>query len=93
MDNEELQTCLDFIDSEKPLGDWTSKPSVPATTVPVTNTSGFPMHVEITGGTVTAVKIDGVTVGARVSGSFRVRSNSTLAVTYSAVPTWQWFVE
>jgi hypothetical protein len=99
MDNEELQTCLDVIDGNKPLGDWLDKPAVPATTVPVTNTSGFPMHVEVSanGATITAVKIDGLTIGnptARVLGSYRVRNGSTIALTYTvATPTWQWFYE
>ena len=91
MDDAELQTCLDVIESHKPLGDWASKPAVPATTVAVTNTSPYTMDVVITGGTVTAVKVDGVTIGALVAGRFRVRSGSTIAWVGSAAPTWQWF--
>lgn len=91
MDDAELQTCLDVIESHKPLGDWASKPAVAATTVPVTNTSPYAMDVVITGGTVTAVKVDGVTIGALTSGRFRVRSGSTIAWVGSGAPTWQWF--
>ena len=95
MDDAELQTCLDVIESHKPLGDWASKPAVPATNVPVTNTSPYTMSVEINanGATITNVKVDGVTIGNRITGSFRVRSGSTISIAYTvATPTWQWFV-
>ena len=76
-----------------PKGDWTAKPAVPASTVEATNTSGHPMWVEIAGGTVTVVKVDGVTIGARISGAFFVRPGSKISITYSAAPTWQWFYQ
>jgi hypothetical protein len=72
-------------------GDWSGKPAVPASTVATTNSSSRPMWVEVTAGTVTVVKVDGVTVGARTSGMFVVRPGSTIAITYSVAPTWQWF--
>lgn len=93
MDDTQLQTCLDVIDSNKPLGDWIGKPAVAATNVAVKNTSGYAMWVEIDGGTVTGVKVDGVTVGNRITGMFRVRNNSTIAWVGSGAPTWQWFYE
>lgn len=73
-------------------GDWASKPAVPLTTVAVTNNSGSTAWVEITGGTVTAVKVDNVTIGTRVAGMFLVRPGSTISWTGSAAPTWQWFL-
>lgn len=73
-------------------GDWAGKPAVPATTVTATNNSGHTAWVEITGGTVTAVKVDGVTIGTRVAGMFLVRPDSTIAWVGSAAPTWQWFL-
>lgn len=92
MDNVEYAALLNYVNSVTPLGDWTAKPALAATTVPVTNNSGHKMNVEITGGTVTAVKVDGVTIGARVSGSFPVRNGSTIAWVGSVAPTsWQWF--
>lgn len=91
MDSQQLDELLEYRNSLIADGDWTNKPAIPATTVPATNTSKRPMHVEVTGGTVTEVKVDGVIVGARVSGSFYVRPGSTIALTYSAAPTWQWF--
>ena len=74
-----------------PKGDWTAKPAIPASTVAATNTSGRTMWVEIAGGTVTVVKVNGVTIGARTTGMFVVRPGSTIAITYSVAPTWQWF--
>jgi hypothetical protein len=91
MDNEQLKALEAVNEEAVPTGDWSGKPAVPATTVAATNTSARGMFVEVTGGTVTAVKVDNVTVGARVSGSFYVRPGSTIALTYSAAPTWQWF--
>jgi hypothetical protein len=92
MDPQQLSTLQQHMDKSLTDGDWAGKPAVPATTVTVTNASGHPMFVEITGGTVTAVKVDGVTIGARTSGMFYVRPESTIAWVGSAAPTWQWFV-
>lgn len=91
IDDKQLRVLQIMNDSVRPTGDWTSKPAVPLTTVVATNTSGYDMNVEITGGTVTAVKVDGVTVGSRTSGSFYVKAGSTIAWVGSAAPTWQWF--
>lgn len=91
MDDDQLRTCLAVINDEKARGDWSDKPAIPATTVAATNTTDDTMWVEVTGGTVTVVKVDGVTVGSRVSGMFIVRPGSTIALTYSVAPTWQWF--
>jgi hypothetical protein len=91
MDVAQLQTLQNVQDGDLPRGDWTGKPAVPASTVAATNTSGHTMIVEIAAGTVTVVKVDNVTVGARTSGAFRVRNGSTIAITYSVAPTWQWF--
>lgn len=72
-------------------GDWSDKPAIPASTVAATNTSSHLMWVEVVGGTVTVVAVDGVTTG-RVVGAFFLRPGSTIAITYSVVPTaWHWF--
>lgn len=91
VDVQQLRATQAAANDTVPKGDWVGKPAVPATTVNATNTSGHTMWVEIAGGTVTVVKVDGVTIGARISGAFRVRPGSTIAITYSVVPTWQWF--
>lgn len=91
MDDAQLAVCQAVLDSKKHAGDWTDKPGVPATNTPITNTLAYPVHVEIAGGTVTGVKVDGVTVGSRTSGSFRVRPGGTIAWVGTGAPTWQWF--
>lgn len=91
MDDKQLLVLQGVVNDGTAKGDWTGKPAIPASTTPVTNNSGRNMFVEIAGGTVTVVKVDGVTVGARVAGSFFVRAGSTIAITYSVAPTWQWF--
>jgi len=93
MDLDEYNTLIAVAEKQKPLGDWTAKPAVAATTVAMTNTTPHKMRVEVTGGTVTGVKVDGVTVGARTSGSFSVRPGSTIAWIGSAAPTMQWFFD
>jgi hypothetical protein len=64
-------------------------PAVPLTTVPVTNTSPLPATVVISGGTVTTVLIGGVSAGSG-DGTYTVPAGTTIAVTYSAAPTWTW---
>ena len=90
-DNVQLKALQDYNEGFKPKGDWANKPAVPATTVTVENLTGYDFLVEVTGGTVTAVKVDGVTIGARTSGSFLVRNESTIAWVGTGAPTWQWF--
>ena len=90
MDVDQFRTLRAASHEQFPLGDWVSKPAIAATTVPVTNEAGNTMWVEVVGGTVTAVTIDGVSIG-RVVGMFLVRPGSTIALTYSAAPTWKWF--
>lgn len=91
VDVDQFNTTRLAAEAQKRTGDWVGKPAVPATTVTATNDSGYPMFVEVTGGTVTAVKVDGVTVGTRTSGLFYVRNGSTIAWVGSGAPTWQWF--
>lgn len=91
VDVQQLRTTQAESEELVANGDWTSKPAIPASTVEVTNTSDFTMWVEIAGGTVTAVKVDAVTIGARTSGMFLVRPGSKISITYSVAPTWQWF--
>lgn len=91
MDDTQLKTLLEVVNGDKPVGDWSDKPAIPASTVTATNDSQWNMWVEVTGGTVTAVTVDGVSVG-RTSGMFIVRPGGTIAITYSVVPTsWKWF--
>src|SRR5215469_5000487 len=58
-------------------------PGVPATTVPVTNTTGQTAMVVITGGTVTTVLVNGTSAGTG-DGTYAVPAGGNIAVTYSA---------
>lgn len=81
-----------------PTWTWTlvpsgiTAPSVPASTVGVQNTSGYNLQVVITGGTMTAVIIGGVTVGAG-AGTYQLPAGATISMTYSVAPTWTWQVQ
>jgi hypothetical protein len=58
--------------------------------VPATNTNPFPVSVVVTGGTVTVISVGGVSTGL-TSGTVVVPAGSTIAITYSVVPTsWVW---
>ena len=64
-------------------------PTVPATTVALTNPYLTDCIVYITGGTVTAIVVGGVTTGL-TAGTFIVEATKTISITYSAAPTWVW---
>jgi len=51
-----------------------------------TNSYDFPVTVTVSGGTVTAIALDGVTTGV-TAGTFLLLPNHTLQVTYSSAPT------
>lgn len=64
-------------------------PAVPASTTPVVNATGQYVSVAITGGTMTNVSVNGVTVGAG-AGNYSVPPGGTISMTYSVAPTWAW---
>jgi hypothetical protein len=66
-----------------------SQPAVPASTTPIQNPNPFPARVVISAGTVTAVAVNGVTVGTG-DGTYIVPTGGSIAVTYSVAPTWVW---
>lgn len=65
-------------------------PAVPASTVAATAIFRDAMVVVI-GGTVTAITVDGVATGL-TSGAVLVPCGKTIAITYSSVPTWKWWL-
>lgn len=73
-------------------GNGFTTPAVPATTVPVTNTSPLPATVVVSGGTGTNVAINGVAQGT-FDGTYTVPSGGTITLTYSAAPTWTWTLQ
>lgn len=67
-------------------------PGIPASTVPVTNTSPLPATVVISGGTMTNVSVNGVTVSAG-AGTYTVPAGGTITMTYTVAPTWTWTLQ
>jgi len=65
---------------------------VPASATPVTNTSPLPATVVVSGGTVSNVVVNGVSVGAG-DGTYTVPSGQAITLTYSAAPTWTWTLQ
>jgi hypothetical protein len=69
-------------------------PAFPATTVVVTNTTGFRVLVGIKGGTSTAVAVNGVAaVLAATPASIYLEPGGTVAITFTVAPTWVWVGE
>lgn len=67
-------------------------PSVPASLTPVTNTSPLPATVVVSGGTVSNVSVNGVSVGTG-DGTYTVPAGQPITLTYSAAPTWTWTLQ
>jgi hypothetical protein len=65
------------------------QPAVPASGVAQENNNAFPVRVVISGGTLTAVVVNGVTVG-NTAGTYTVPAQGAIFVTYSVAPTWVW---
>ena len=77
-------------DMTRPPGAVTA-PAVPATTVAFQNPFWRDAMVVVTGGTVSAVAVDGVAQGYTATGfSLFVGTGKTITLTYSVAPTWVW---
>lgn len=92
MDVVQLNTLVAAADELRPSGAWSGAPALAATTVPMTNTTHRAVSVDVSGGTVTVIKVDGVTTGF-TAGAFRLRPDQTIAITYSVAPTLGWYYE
>jgi hypothetical protein len=75
-------------DIGRPAGHVTA-PAVPATTVALQNPYWRDAAVNIVGGTVTVIAVDGTATGL-TSGTVIVPAGKTVTLTYSAAPTWVW---
>jgi hypothetical protein len=67
-------------------------PAVPASTVAVQNPNGFAVQavISLTTGTISAVIVNGVTVGT-AAGTYVIPPAGTISVTWAtATPTWVW---
>jgi hypothetical protein len=66
-----------------------NQPAVPASTVALTNPYAQDCIVYVTGGTVTVIKVNGVTTGL-TAGTFIVEATQTISTTNTGAPTWVW---
>jgi hypothetical protein len=67
-------------------------PVLPATTVAYKNPFWHDATVYVTGGTVTVIAVDGVTLGV-TSGAIDLPSGREITLTYSVAPTWRWVLK
>lgn len=66
-----------------------ASPTVPATTAAFTNPFWRDAAVNVSGGTVTVIAVDGTATGL-TAGTVIVPTNKAIALTYSAAPAWNW---
>lgn len=92
VDVQQLETTRAAAAASQPRGVWAGAPALAASNVDMVNTSGFFVEVNVTGGTVTAAKRNGVAVTGLTATGFRLvlSPGATFSVTYSAAPTLQW---
>jgi hypothetical protein len=91
VDVQQYNTVRDAADKARPTGAWAAAPAIAATGVNMVNTSGKPVMVDITGGTITVISINGVATGV-ITGRFRLGVGDKIAITYSVIPTAvKWF--
>lgn len=64
-------------------------PAVPATTVALRNPFWQDCAVTVVGGTISAIAVDGQTIGL-TSGTVIVPSGKSITLTYTVAPTWHW---
>jgi hypothetical protein len=73
------------------VGTGTAAPGVPGSNTPLVSTYNWSVLVQIIGGTMTNVSINGVTVGTG-AGVYVLPPLGTIQMTYSVAPTWAWTV-
>ncbi|QHC73772.1 glycosyl hydrolase family 28-related protein [Rathayibacter sp. VKM Ac-2805] len=74
-----------------PTWTWTvpTTPGIPASTGTVINPFPYQVAITLTGGTVSAVSINGAMKGT-TSGYFQLPVAGSISLTYSSAPTWTW---
>jgi hypothetical protein len=80
----------EIVDITRPTG-AVGAPAVPASTVALRNPFWRDALVVVSGGTVSAVSVDGVAQGYTATNfTVVVPSGKSIALTYSVAPTWKW---
>lgn len=69
---------------------FASSPAMAASNTPFVNPYGRPMLVYINGGTVSAVKIDTITVATGTGYTAYIGPGHSISVVYSVAPSWSW---
>lgn len=81
---------LRVVDMSRKPGNVTA-PGVPSSTVALTNPFFRDALVVVTGGTVSAVSVDGVAQGYTATGfTVPVPTGKTITLTYTVAPSWKW---
>jgi hypothetical protein len=62
---------------------------MPASTTAVVNNTGQQVAVNITGGTLTSVVVNGSQVGT-TAGVYPLPPGASMSITYSVAPSWSW---
>jgi hypothetical protein len=76
-----------FMDVNSPA---VATPGVPGSGTPVVSTFNYTVRVTITGGTMSNVVVNGVSVGTG-AGTYVVPAFGSITLTYTVAPTWNWF--
>jgi hypothetical protein len=71
------------------IGALITPPAVPATGIAQSNYYPFPVAVTVSGGTVTAINVNGSATGL-TSGTVWVPSGGSISIAYTVAPTWVW---
>jgi len=65
-------------------------PSMPSSTTVFTNPYARPFLVYVNGGTVSAIKVDTITIAIATGAVFYLGAVHTVSITYSVTPNWSW---
>ncbi len=80
------------VDGLNPGGLLANQPALPASGVAYVNNTNYDCTVFVDGGTVSAIEIGAQNIGP-VPSTLRVPAGQSVALTYSAAPTWKWFAD
>lgn len=67
-----------------------STPGVPASGTAVTNTNGQSALVNISGGTLTNIVVNGVSIAVTTPATVILDNDNAITLTYTVAPTWRW---
>jgi hypothetical protein len=90
LENMTSASLVSNTEGVNPVNAGVTTPSVPATTVAATNTTGVNVMVYISGGTVSDIKVAGTTVFSGTNTAVFLPAGSSITLTYSVAPTWVW---